>query len=627
LAICSVFVSVFFLQGPAFYLFAPLGMAVVFAMIASYVISRTLTPVIIRLLLRGEQARHAAGGAHDLLSRFHDRFNRGFDRMRDFYGWALERLLHRRFLLPGVALAVIAGAVTLSLQVGTDFFPQVDAGLIQLHVRAPARTRIEHTEQIFQAVEDKIRGVIPGRDLGLIIDNIGLPQRVYNLAFTDGSTIGVNDGQILISLKEGHAPTADYVKKLRVALTQAFPDLLLYFQPADIVTQILNFGVPSQIDLQVQGRDREGNRALVRELTRRMRRIPGLVDVHLQQELDAPEFYYKVDRARAQELGLNVQSVVNNVNISLSSSEQVSPNFWTDTAQGIPYYLAVQTPEYLISSVNQLDNTPISALTTDGTPITTVLGNVARMRLRPVQSVYSQSNIQPVLDIYASVQDSDLGSVAAALNKLLGELRSKLKPGNYFVVHGQVQSMNAAFDNLILGLIFAAVFVYLLMVVNFQSFLDPLAILLALPGAGAGIILLLFVTGTTLSVPSLMGAIMSIGVASANSILLVAFAREQRQAGHSALEAALSAGRTRIRPVLMTAAAMLVGMLPMAIGVPGEEQNAVLARAVIGGVLVGTLTTLFFVPYLYSIIGRYETRRTPPGEAEPAAAAIEGQTT
>jgi len=330
--------------------------------------------------------------------------------------------------------------------------------------------------------------VIPARDLGLIIDNIGLPQRVYNLAFTDGSTIGVNDGQILISLKEGHAPTADYVKKLRVALTQAYPDLLLYFQPADMVTQILNFGVASQIDLQVQGRDREGNGALVRELTKRMRRIPGLVDVHLQQELDAPEFYYKVDRARAQQLGLNVQSVVNNVNISLSSSEQVSPNFWTDTAQGIPYYLAVQTPEYLISSVNELDNTPISALTTDGVPITTVLGNVARMRLRPVQSVYSQSNIQPVLDIYASVQDSDLGSVAASLDKLLGELRSKLKPGNYFVVHGQVQSMNAAFDNLVLGLIFAAVFVYLLMVVNFQRSrireLDPAGRLRPRPAPG-----------------------------------------------------------------------------------------------------------------------------------------------
>ncbi len=611
LAICSVFVSVFFLQGPARYLFGPLGMAVVFAMVASYVISRTLTPVIIRLLLRGEQVRHMAG-SHGPLDRFHDWFNRGFDHLRDGYVWLLAGILRHRLIVPTVALAVIAGAVVLSLQVGTDFFPQIDAGLIQLHVRAPARTRIEHTEQIFQSVEEKIRDVIPKHDLDLVLDNIGLPQRTYNLAFTDGSTIGVNDGQILISLKEGHAPTADYVKKLRLALTQAFPDVLFYFQPADMVTQILNFGVASQIDVQIQGRDRDGNRALARELQQRMAKVPGLVDAHLQQELDAPELYYKIDRTRAQELGLNVASVVNNVNISLSSSEQVTPNFWTDTVQGIPYYLAVQTPEYRISNVNELNETPIASLPNTSAPIPNVLGNVATMHRRPVQSVYNQSNIQPVYDIYASVQDSDLGSVASSLSGILGELQHKLKPGNHFVVRGQIQSMNEAFANLTLGLIFAAVFVYLLMVVNFQSFLDPLAIILALPGAGAGIILMLFVTGTTLSVPSLMGAIMSIGVASANSILLVAFAREQRQKGVDAVEAALSAGHTRIRPVLMTAAAMLVGMIPMAIGAPGEEQNAVLARAVIGGVLVGTMTTLLFVPYLYSIFGRFEKRRTEP---------------
>jgi multidrug efflux pump subunit AcrB len=614
LAICSVFVSVFFLQGPARYLFGPLGMAVVFAMVASYVISRTLTPVIIRLLLRGEQARHMVG-VHGPLDRFHDWFNRGFDRLRDGYVWLLEGILHRRIIVPAVALSVIAGAVVLSLQVGTDFFPQVDAGLIQLHVRAPARTRIEHTEQIFQSVEDKIREIVPKRDLDLVLDNIGLPQRTYNLAFTDGSTIGVNDGQILISLKEGHAPTADYVKKLRLALNRAFPDILFYFQPADMVTQILNFGVASQIDVQIQGRDRAGNRALAREVQQRMTKVPGLVDAHLQQELDAPELYYKIDRTRAQELGLNVASVVNNVNISLSSSEQVTPNFWTDTVQGIPYYLAVQTPEYRISNVNELNETPIASLPNASAPIPNVLGNVATMHRRPVQSVYNQSNIQPVYDLYASVQNSDLGSVATSLSGILGELQHKLKPGNRFVVRGQIESMNTAFANLTLGLIFAAVFVYLLMVVNFQSFLDPLAIILALPGAGAGIILMLFVTGTTLSVPSLMGAIMSIGVASANSILLVAFAREQRQKGVDAVEAALRAGHTRIRPVLMTAAAMLVGMIPMAIGAPGEEQNAVLARAVIGGVLVGTMTTLLFVPYLYSIFGRFEKRRTEPTSA------------
>lgn len=618
LAICSVFVSVFFLQGAARYLFTPLGLAVVFAMIASYVISRTLTPIIIRLLLRSEQANHAAGHS-SLLMRFHERFNRGFDRFRDVYSWVLTGILHRRVTVPLLALCVIGGAVTMSFYVGTDFFPQVDAGLIQLHVRAPARTRIERTEQIFQTVEDKIRSEIPGKDLGLILDNIGLPARVYNLAFTDGTTIGVNDGQILISLKEGHAPTADYVKSLRVALNKAFPDLLFYFQPADIVTQILNFGIPSQIDLQLQGPDRDGNIALAKALKQRMSKTPGLVDVHVQQELDAPQLYYNIDRTRADQLGLNVSSIVNNMNISLSSSEQVTPNFWTDPRNGTPYYLTVQTPEYRINSVNALSNTPISSTSTAQAPVPNVLGNVATLQRREMQSVYNQSNIQPVYDVYASVQDSDLGAVSKSVDAVVGDLQKQLKPGNRIVIRGQIESMNSAFTNLTIGLIFAAVFVYLLMVVNFQSFLDPLVIILALPGAGAGILLMLFVTGTTLSVPSLMGAIMSIGVASANSILLVSFARELRQQGASAFDAALEAGRTRIRPVLMTASAMIVGMIPMAIGAPGEEQNAVLARAVIGGVLVGTMTTLLFVPYLYSIIGRFETRR-----AEPNAPADEG---
>ena len=375
----------------------------------------------------------------------------------------------------------------MSLYVGTNFFPQVDAGLIQLHVRAPARTRIERTEQVFQAVEDKIRGEIPGRDLGLILDNIGLPQRTYNLAFTDGTTIGVNDGQILISLKEGHAPTADYVKKLRIALVKAFPDVLFYFQPADMVTQILNFGIPSQIDIQVQGPDRAGNAALAKALKQRMAKTPGLVDAHVQQELDAPVLHYDIDRTRAQQLGLNVSNVVNNINISLSSSEQVSPNFWTDPRNGTPYYLAVQTPEYRVNSLNALNNTPISSTSTAQTPIPNVLANVANVQRQEMQSVYNQSNIQPVYDVYASVQDSDLGGVSKSINAIVNDLQKQLKPGNRFVVRGQIESMNSAFDNLTLGLIFAAVFVYLLMVMNFQSFLDPLVIVLALPGAGAGI--------------------------------------------------------------------------------------------------------------------------------------------
>ncbi len=620
LAICVVFVSVFFLQGAARYLFTPLAMAVVFAMLASYGISRTLTPIIIRLLLRREFAEHGHDeGGTGWFGRFHNGFNARFDQFRSFYGWLLACVLRRRVLTPVVGLSVVACAAVLSLFVGTDFFPTVDAGLIQLHVRAPARTRIERTEQIFAAIEDNIRGQIPARDLALMLDNIGLPQRTYNLAFTDGTTIGVNDGTIQIQLKAGHGPTASYIRALRDELPAAFPDVQFYFQPADLVTQILNFGVPSQIDVQVQGKDRAGNQAIARDISRRIAALPGIVDAHVQQELDAPEMFYTIDRTRAQELGLTVNDIATDINISLSSSEQVSPNFWTDPANGIPYYMAVQTPEYRLHSKNDLDNIPIASTTSGSTGVSQqipdLLGNVATAERKRVQSVYNQTNIQAVYDVYASVQSRDLGSAAAAINRIVADERAHLKIGNKINVRGQIASMNDAFGNLTVGLLFAAVFVYLLMVVNYQSFVDPLAVILALPGAASGILLMLFVTGTTLSVPSLMGAIMSVGVASANSILLVTFAREQRQAGMSAFQAALSAGTTRLRPVLMTAAAMIVGMVPMAIGGPGEEQNAVLARAVIGGVLVGTVTTLLFVPYLYSVFGAFE--RVAAGRSAP----------
>ena len=605
LAICCVFVSVFFLQGASKYLFTPLAMAVVFAMLASYGISRTLTPIIIRLLLRGE---HDYQGPKNWLGRFHDRFNEHFDRFRDFYAWVLTGILRHRVLTPLVAGSVVASAVVVAMFVGSDFFPTIDAGQIELHVRAPARTRIEYTEQIFHAVEANIRREIPSKDLGLVLDNIGLPQRVYNLAYTDGSTIWANDGQILIQLNEGHAPTADYIKKLRRELAVNFPDVLFYFQPADLATQVLNFGVPSQIDVQVVGRDRAANEKIANELATRLATIPGIVDSHVQQELDAPELFYAIDRTRAQELGLNISQIANNMNISLSSSEQVSPNFWSDPKNGIPYYFAVQTPEYRISNKQQLDNTLVAASLSGNAVVPDLLGNVATAKREAVQTVYTHSNIQPVYDVYASVQDRDLGSVAKAIQNVVRQMQGKLGPADHIAIRGQIASMNQAFGNLTIGLLFAAVFVYALMVVNYQSFLDPLAVLLALPGAGSGLILLLFATGTTFSVPSLMGAIMAIGVASSNSILLVTFAREQREAGMNAFQAALTAGTTRLRPVLMTAAAMMVGMLPMAIGGPGEESNAALARAVIGGVMIGTITTLLFVPYLYSVIGKFERR-------------------
>jgi multidrug efflux pump subunit AcrB len=605
LAISCVFISVAFLTGPALYLFSPLAMAVVFAMLASYLVSRTLTPIVIRLLLRREHERRNEGG-QNWLDRFHQSFNRRFDAFRDFYVWLLTRILAWRILTPVVAVAFVVVALCLTPFVGRDFFPRVDAGQITLHVRAKPLTRIEKTEEIFQNVEDVVRQDIPPKDLALILDDIGLPQRTYSLAFGSGTMIGTNDGQVLISLKEGHASTLEYMRNLRHDLKIKYPDLLFYYEPADMVTQILNFGIPAQIDVQVQGPARDKNLQAAREIQTAMTQVPGLVDVHIQQELDAPELYYQVDRSRALQFSQQMQTVADNLNISLSSSEQVSPNFWSDPANGTPYYLAVQTPEYKVSSVNDLNNTPITSSTGATNAVPNLLGNIAHMERRPIQTVYGHENIQNVFDIYASAQNRDLGSTSAALDEIVERVAPELPPGNKIVIRGQIESMNSAFDRMGLGLLFAAVFVYLLMVVNYQSFIDPLAVILALPGAGAGIILMLFVTGTALSIPSLMGAIMAVGVASANSILLVTFAREQHAAGHSPVEAALSAGATRIRPVLMTAAAMIVGMVPMAIGSPGEEQNAVLARAVIGGLIVGTLTTLLFVPYLYSLFGRFE---------------------
>ena len=450
LAICCVFVSVFFLQGAARYLFTPLAMAVVFAMLASYAISRTLTPIMIGLLIRTEHER--GGGGTGWFARFHAGFNERFDRFRNFYGWLLAGILRRRVLTPAIAGLIVIGGGVLFPFVGTDFFPGVDAGLIQLHVRVPARTRIERTEHIFQAIEDNIRTQIPAAQLHLILDNIGLPARTYNLAFTDGSTIGVNDGIIQIELIDGHPPTAEIIKKLRAELVRAFPDVLFYFQPADLVTQVLNFGVPTQIDVQLQGHDAEGNKEIAALLQQKLANIPGLVDVHVQQELNAPEMFYTIDRTRAQELGLNMQEVANNLNISLSSSEQVSPNFWTDPKTGVPYFMAVQTPEYRLTNKNQLENTVLaSSNDANGTPIPSRLGNIATAKRIAVQSVFNQSNIQPVYDVYGSVQNRDLGSVAAAIQNVVADLEPKLKPGNHIVVRGQIESMRGAFGDLGLG--------------------------------------------------------------------------------------------------------------------------------------------------------------------------------
>jgi multidrug efflux pump subunit AcrB len=605
LAISCVFTSVLFLDGPAKFLFTPLGLAVVFAMLASYGLSRTLTPIVIGLLLKHEHHGPVDAATAGFFARFHAGFERRFESMRHGYSRLLRSLVSHRFVLPVVMILVLGlGAAMLPL-VGRDFFPVIDGGQIQLHVRAPAGTRIEDTERVFQTVEDKIRDVIPASERELVVDNIGLPARSYNLAFSDGSTIGVNDGVILVSLKEGHAPTANYVKKLREILPQAFPEDTFYFQAADIVTQILNFGLPAQIDVRTVGYDKDNDLRVAKELRQRIADIPGIADAHLQQEVDAPAFYANIDRTRAAQLGLNANSIATNVNVSLSSSEQVTPNFWTDPKSGIPYYLAVQTPENRISSLNDLGNTPVStAISSSSTdvPVPGLLSNVATFARSSVPTNANQANVQPVYEVYASAQGRDLGSIATQINQIVTDLQRELKPGNTIQVSGQIQSMNGAFVNLGIGLLFAAVFVYLLMVVNYQTFGDPLVVILALPATLCGILTMLFVTGTTLNVPSLMGAIMAVGVASANSILLVTFAREQQLAGKTAFEAAIEAGHTRIRPVLMTAAAMIVGMIPMAIGAAGEEQNAALARAVIGGLLFATPTTLLVVPYLFAML-------------------------
>jgi multidrug efflux pump subunit AcrB len=605
LAISCVFTSVVFLTGPAKFLFTPMGLAVVFAMLASYALSRTLTPILIGYLLRGE-LRAEANPGRSWFARFNAGFNQGFERFRASYADLLAGLVGRRFLVPAVAgLILILGGVLFTF-VGRDFFPAIDAGEIQLHVRAPPGTRIEKTTQIFQAIENKIRQIVPESDRDLIVDNIGLPARTYNYAFMDGTAIGVNDGVILVALKEGHAPTADYVKKLRQSLPAAFPEDTFYFQPADIATQILNFGIPTQIDVRTVGYDRTKNLAVANDLRRRLAAIPGLVDVHLQQELDGPDFLANIDRARATQFGLTASGIANDINISLSSSEQVTPNFWTDPTSGIPYYLAVQTPQYLADSLNDIKNTPIGAIaapviaTTGAVP--GLLSNVATFTRDTTPTNLNQANIQPVYEIFANTQGRDLGSVSSDIDHIVAEEKKQLRPGNTIQVVGQIDSMNTAFQNMSLGLVFAAIFVYLLMVVNYQTWADPFVVILALPATLCGALTMLFITGTTLSVPSLMGMIMAVGVASANSILLVTYARDEQLAGKPARQAAVEAGVTRIRPVLMTATAMIVGMLPMAIGEPGGEQNAALARAVVGGLLFATPTTLLLVPYLFATL-------------------------
>lgn len=625
LAISIVFVPVFLLTGAARYLFVPLALAVVYAMLASYLLSRTLVPAMVRLLLRREvvppageadgdaraRARHRPGA----FGAFHARFLTGFERLRDGYRASLlVALAHPRRVLVAAGLFVVASG-GLATQLGQDFFPAVDGGQLRLHVRAPAGTRLETTETLFAQVEDRIRQVIQREALDTILDNIGLPVLPLNMAYSDSATIGSSDGEIFVSLtsRRQRGDTWEYARRLRRELPAAFPEMSFFFRSSDMVSQILNFGIPAPIDIQVVGRDLTGNRAIAREIERRLRAVPGAVDVRLHQGPWVPEIRVDVDRTRAGQFGLTERDVASNVLISLSSSGQVAPNFWLHPATGVSYVVAVQTPEYRLDSIEALARTPLA---TRGRPAQ-LLGNVAAFGRGESQQAISHYDVQPTLDVLASVQDRDLGSVAREVDRLVEEVRPSLPRGSFIQVRGQVQTMRESFRGLAGGLVLAVLLVYLAMVVNFQSWRDPFIILFALPGALAGIVWALFVTHTTISVPSLMGAIMSIGVATANSILVVTFANQQLASGATAADAAVSAGVTRLRPVVMTALAMIIGMVPMALGLgEGGEQNAPIGRAVIGGLVVATLATLYLVPVVFTFFKARLHPVTPEPDSE-----------
>ncbi len=606
LCICIVFIPVIFLSGTAKYLFTPLALAVVLAMQASYLLSRTLVPTMVHFLLRAEVDRYRVPEGEDegheggFFWKIHHGFHVLFERMRRGYTNLLEAALAHRKLVIGCFVLLFACCGALIPFVGTDFFPYVDAGQIRLHVRAPGGTRIEETEQRFAAVEDVIRKVIPPAELSQILDNIGLPFSGYNIALSDSGTLGSFDGEILVSLnKEKHGPTAEYVRRLRHELNRRYPDLTFFFQPADIVGQILNFGMPAPLDIQVTGPIRNGaaNLSLAREIEHKIEKIPGTVDVHLHQVVDVPEFRLDVDRTKANQAGFTQRDVANSMLVSLSSSSQVSPNYWLSPTNGVQYLIAVQTPDYRMNSTDAILSTPIH-----GGDSTQLLSNLAEIKRGSTATVISHYNVQPVYDVFANVQDRDLGGVASEVDRVVREVTPKLPRGSIIETRGQMETMRSSFVGLGLGLIFAIMLVYFVMVVNFQSWLDPFIILMAVPGALSGIVLMLAATGTTINVPSLMGAIMSIGVGTANSILMVTFANDLRLEDYSARRAALAAGNTRLRPVVMTAVAMVMGMLPMALGLgEGGEQNAPLGRAVIGGLLIATFATLFLVPVVYSI--------------------------
>jgi multidrug efflux pump subunit AcrB len=608
LCICIVFLPMFFLSGVARYLFVPLAEAVVFAMLASYFLSRTLVPTMALYLLKPKD-HHAAAASRNPFIRFQDSFERGFEGLRQSYQRLLTTLVHRRVVFVPVFLVLCLSAWGLAPWLGENFFPDTDSGQLLLHVRAKTGTRIEETARLADLIENSIRQVIPAQEVESILDNIGLPYSTINYMHSTSGLIGAADADILVSLKENHRPTAEYVRELRKKLAAEFPGNTFYFLPADIVTQILNFGLPAPIDIQIEGADIQGNRQVVNKILNEIRQVPGIADQRIQQDFDYPTFRVDVDRTKAAGGGFTQRDVSSSLLVSLSGSFQTTPAFFLNWQNGVNYNLATQTPQYRIQSLQDLENMPITSATARSPEI---LADVASITRSSEMAVLNHYDIRRVVDVYASVQDRDLGAVGREITRIVDANRKLLPRGSFINIRGQLETMYTSYVGLVAGLGFAIVLVYLLIVVNFQSWLDPFIIITALPAALAGIIIFLFLTHTTLSVPALMGAIMCMGVATANSILVVSFAKERLTEHGNAVMAAIESGVTRFRPVLMTALAMIIGMIPMALGLgEGGEQNAPLGRAVIGGLLCATVATLIFVPAVFSIFhGRRGTAQS-----------------
>jgi multidrug efflux pump subunit AcrB len=619
LSISVVFISVLFLEGPARYLFMPMGLAVSFSVMASYLLSRTLVPTMVNYLLPNELAHTHHGAAPSAFARVHARFEAGFESLRSKYLGLLQWVLSHRTATLMMFVALVAVSILLSQFVGRDYFPKIDSGSLRLHVTAPAGTRIEETERIFSEVEGEIRRLIPEEERLSILDFIGQPGG-YNLALTDSANVSAADGEILVALSERRTQNARaYESRLRDELSKKFPALRFYFQPADVVTQILNFGLPSAIDIQVAGQRRDATYAAARKIEHQLRAVRGAVDVRLHQVVDAPKLHLEVDRLRAADVGLTQRDVANNVLLAVSSSSQVSPTFWTDPKTGFGYAVAVQVPEVRVDSLEAL--TSLGVQTSRGQQL---LGDLSALSRQQTPVFTTRVDVQPTFQVRADAQNVDLGTVARSIEKIAAEVRKDLPPGSTIEVRGQIESMSKAFDALFLGLLAAALLVYAVMVINFQSWVDPFIIISALPGAGIGIVWAHYVTQITLSIPSLMGAILSVGVATANSILVVTFANEQRPRGLSALEAAIEAGKVRLRPVLMTAMAMVMGLLPMSLGFSeGGEQNAALGRAMLGGIFGATFSTLFIVPLIYTFLRReWQPRRLDEALVEASESTV-----